>query len=166
MLQLEEQRAAASGGGPGAGALRLANGRRLPLVGGDLSVGRAPTNDVVLDDPTIAEHQARLLRFPEGWLLADLAGGAGTAVNGQPVSYPVVLAPGDEIGLGRLVVAFEPYGTAALTDGQATVAGDDEVTLATPTWALPRQGAMPGAPLVHLDGVVKSWPTRLQCMNK
>src|SRR4051794_41443133 len=94
MLQLEEQRAAASGGAPGAGALRLANGRRLPLVGGDLSVGRAPPNDVVLDDPTIAAHQARLLRFPEGWLLADLAGGASTGGQGEPPSYPGVLPPG------------------------------------------------------------------------
>jgi putative ABC transport system ATP-binding protein len=175
MLQLEEQRAAASGasGAPGAGALRLANGRRLPLVGGDLSVGRAPTNDLVLDDPTIAAQQARLLRFPEGWLLADLAGGASTAVNGQPVSYPVVLAPGDEIGLGRLVVAFEPDGTAAVTGVQSTVAGDDTLaaalmdgqaaapaddeTLAAPTWALPRPAARTGAPLVHLDGIVKTY---------
>ena len=121
MLQLEEQAAPGRGpsGAPGADALRLANGRRLPLVDGDLSIGRDPDNDVVLDDPTIAAHQARLLRFPEGWLVADLAGGRGTTVNGQPISYPVVLAPGDEIGLGRLVVAFEPYGAAALTDSQA-----------------------------------------------
>src|SRR4051812_7087999 len=174
MLQLEEQQAAASGGAPGAGALRLANGRRLPLVGGDLSVGRAPTNDVVLDDPTIAAHQARLLRFPEGWLLADLAGGASTAVNGQPVSYPVVLAPGEEIGRGRRVVAFEPDGAAAVADVQpaapapedtraaavltdAWAAAPDDDTLAAPTWALPRPPARTGAPLVHLDGIVKTY---------
>jgi putative ABC transport system ATP-binding protein len=159
MLTLDEQGAPGRGpaGAPSADALRLANGRRLPLVGGDLSIGRDPTNDVVLDDPTIAAHQARLLRFPEGWLLADLTGGTGTAVNGQLVSYPVVLAPGDEIELGRLAVAFEPDGTAALTDGQAAVSGDDEITLAAPTWALPRPAARQGTPLVQLEGVVKTY---------
>jgi ABC-type multidrug transport system fused ATPase/permease subunit len=124
MVQVDERRVPGPSptGVMGADALRLANGRRLPLVGGDLSLGRAPSNDIVLDDPTIAAHQARLLRFPEGWLLSDLAGNSATEVNGERVTYPIVLAAGDEIGLGRLVAAFEPDGAVVRTADPPAVA--------------------------------------------
>ncbi len=123
-------------------ALVLADGRELPLLRDDLSIGRAPTNAIVLDDETILPRQARLVRFPEGWVLGDLASSAGTAVNGQPVTYPVVLAPGDTIRLGRLELAFQSAGAAgAYRRGETR-----------------EQFAQPGACLVEIRDVVKTYP--------
>jgi putative ABC transport system ATP-binding protein len=124
-------------------ALTLADGRRLPLLGPDLSVGRAPTNDIVIDDQLIAAHHARLQRFPEGWVLRDLGGGAETTINEQPLTRPVFLAPNDAIRLGRVIVEFVPADAAPKPR-----------PLAQPR-AVPR--ATWGGPLVQFRDVVKSY---------
>src|SRR4051812_15232141 len=77
--------------------LALASGQILPLDRDGLTIGRAPTNDIVIDDPLIAAEHARLQRLPVGWVLTDLVGGKSTTVNGQPLSRPVFLAPGDTV---------------------------------------------------------------------
>ncbi|HEY7060870.1 MAG TPA: ATP-binding cassette domain-containing protein [Chloroflexota bacterium] len=128
-------------------ALTLADGRGLSLVGGELTIGRAPTNDIVVDDPLMAPAHARLQRFAEGWVLTNLAGGDATAVNGQPVTRPTFLAPGDTVRLGRLLVTFGASG------GPGAAAGA----------VLPRRRDVAAArlagPVIRLDGVTKSYPS-------
>jgi putative ABC transport system ATP-binding protein len=142
--------------GAAADALVLGDGHALPLGGDAVTIGRAPTNDVVIDDPLIAGRHARLQRFPAGWVLTDLAGGDGTAVNGEPLTRPVFLAPGDTVRLGRLVLTF-------VSDGQAV----DEALIGARARASPRAAverrsdALTRAvvPLVRLRDVVKTYPT-------
>jgi putative ABC transport system ATP-binding protein len=137
--------------------LTLADGQRLPLTGEDLYIGRAPSNDIVIDEPTVMDRHARLLRFAEGWVLADLDSGDGTAVNGEPVTYPVVLAPGDNLRLGRLTMTFQPgsetvsSGPPAFGPGSETWVGDEARRL----WA--GALAVDGAPVLALRNVVKTY---------
>ncbi|HLH26774.1 MAG TPA: ATP-binding cassette domain-containing protein [Chloroflexota bacterium] len=132
--------------------LRLADARRLPLAGDALTIGRAPTNDIVVDDPLIADCHARLERFPTGWVLINLAGADRTAVNDQWVTRPTFLAPGDTIRLGRLLVTFRAGGLggslAPTSPGGAAPAGQRG-----------RARARPGTPLIWLRDVVKTYPT-------
>ena len=137
--------------------LRLADGHRLPLHGEELYIGRAPTNEIVLDDQTIASRHARLLRYPEGWLLMDLKSKNGTAVNGQPLTRPVFLVPGDVIRLGRLVVTLQlaehVYNARPLRREGAARVGD------APGRATRLLARRPGAPVVDLRNIVKTYET-------
>jgi DNA-binding NtrC family response regulator len=76
--------------------------------GDALTVGRAPTNGLVIDDPLLSRAHAELRRAADGWLVADLDSRNGVRVNGRPIVGARLLAPGDEIGLGGTAVVFEP----------------------------------------------------------
>ncbi|HEX6358711.1 FHA domain-containing protein [Actinophytocola sp.] len=83
-----------------------------------LTVGRAPDNDVVLNDVRVSRHHARLARQAGGWLLTDLGSRNGVVVNGEPAGAAVAVADGDRLTFGGtdLVVAGDslmPGGTAA-----------------------------------------------------
>ncbi|MDA2988906.1 MAG: trypsin-like peptidase domain-containing protein [Actinomycetota bacterium] len=61
--------------------------------------GRAPDNDVVLDDDTVSSHHATLESTPQGLSLTDLGSTNGTFVNGTRVQQAVV-TQGDAVRLG------------------------------------------------------------------
>jgi putative ABC transport system ATP-binding protein len=140
-------------------ALALADGHQLPLLGTDLYVGRAQTNHIVIDDPTIVNRHARLQRFPDGWVLSDLAGSDRTAVNGQRLTRPVVLAPGDTIRLGDLVVVFQCDGSGPRHGGRSVALGHEERGAVGDEAVPTRRVARPpgGAPLIALHNVVKTY---------
>jgi hypothetical protein len=69
------------------------------------SLGRGLDNDVVVEDPRVSRHHARLQRGPRGWELADLASTNGTFINGKQVRQRVI-AHGDTISLGGLELKF------------------------------------------------------------
>lgn len=68
-------------------------------------IGRSPGNDVVLVAPTVAPEHA-LLSLQEG--LWSLRAYAGTLVDGEPVEDSGWLAPGSDIRLGEVRLAFDP----------------------------------------------------------
>lgn len=74
-------------------------GYDVPLDGRPLTIGRAADADVVLADPLISRHHARLAPRSGRLVLADLGSTNGTLVNGQAVRESVV-GPGDRIQLG------------------------------------------------------------------
>ena len=72
-----------------------------------VSVGRAPTNDLVLtSDPQISRTHVVFERYPSGWSVRDLGSANGTKVNGEVVASELFLHSDDEIVLGttRLVL--------------------------------------------------------------
>lgn len=52
------------------------------LVGEVITIGRAPSNDVVIDDPTVSAQHASLTKAPTGYRLKDLGSRNGTRING------------------------------------------------------------------------------------
>lgn len=74
------------------------------------TIGRASSADVTLLDPALSRHHARLAPRNGDWLLEDLGSRNGTTRNGQSVSGPVLVRPGDEIVIGgsRLTVLPDP----------------------------------------------------------
>ena len=70
----------------------------LPLT----SLGRAPTNTVVISD-TFASGEHALVAMRDGqWWLEDRHSRNGTTINEVPISQPVVIASGDIIGIGTV----------------------------------------------------------------
>jgi hypothetical protein len=75
----------------------------LPLT----TLGRAPTNTIVLNDTFCSQDHARLTWRGGQWWLEDRDSSNGTRLNGEPVREPVVVSSGDVIGVGRIALKVE-----------------------------------------------------------
>jgi hypothetical protein len=80
--------------------------REVAIDGRLVTVGRAPDNDVVLDDRRASRHHARLHVRRDSLILTDLASRNGTRVNGVAVTE-VVLGTGDRIQIGATILLVE-----------------------------------------------------------
>ena len=88
-------------------SLTLADGTERP-VQRDLTIGRAPENDIVLDATTVSRQHA-LLTFAQGrWCIEDRGSANGTFVNDKQIPFgtPHPLRHGDRVALGSEVVTF------------------------------------------------------------
>jgi len=84
-----------------------------------MTLGRDITNDIVINDPEISRHHARLIRTGSGYALEDLRSTNASFVNRQRLSGLQQLSNGDLIGFGETVtLAYEVLGAPA----QATLA--------------------------------------------
>jgi hypothetical protein len=90
-------------------------------IGQELQIGRsAGTEGRLGDDPEISRQHARISRDPQGQLVVeDLGSTNGTFVNGQRITGPQVLNPGDSVQMGRSTLSVE----GAAGGGQATAIG-------------------------------------------
>ena len=95
---------AAESGGQSAAARVVLRGVAGPLFGrsfpltAPITLGRGADADVRLDDPSLAEHHARLEPHADRVVLRDLGSSEGSVVNGVGVR-DAVLHPGDQIAL-------------------------------------------------------------------
>jgi pSer/pThr/pTyr-binding forkhead associated (FHA) protein len=69
------------------------------LVEPKITIGRSPTNTVVIDDPLVADIQVEITVNNEHLLLRNLNPQMGIVVNGQRVSGLCELKPGDELSV-------------------------------------------------------------------
>ena len=75
------------------------------VLGGDeVSIGRAAGSTVVITDPRVSRHHARLLRRQGDWWVEDLGARNPTLLNGAPVAKPQPLKPGDRLEIGDAVL--------------------------------------------------------------
>jgi pSer/pThr/pTyr-binding forkhead associated (FHA) protein len=60
--------------------------QEFELAKENISLGRAITNDIILNDGRVSRHHARLESSAQGLSLLDLGSSNGTRVNGQPAT--------------------------------------------------------------------------------
>ncbi|MCA0452796.1 MAG: FHA domain-containing protein [Chloroflexi bacterium] len=71
------------------------------------SLGRAPTNSVIISD-NFASSEHALVTLRQGqWWLEDRNSRNGTLINNIPVKQPVVISEGDIIGIGQIRLRLE-----------------------------------------------------------
>ncbi|MCM2258624.1 MAG: FHA domain-containing protein [Vicinamibacteria bacterium] len=85
----------------------------LPL---EYSLGRASECDIVLRDPSISRHHARLRWDPPSFVISD-AGSAHGIIVGEHRVESAVLHPGDLVQVGSAVLRFLPIDADAPTPG-------------------------------------------------
>lgn len=71
------------------------------------TLGRAPTNTVVLPDSFASGEHALLALRGSQWWLEDRGSRNGTTVNDLPVDEPMVVSTGDILGVGRVRLRLE-----------------------------------------------------------
>src|SRR5438477_12191642 len=72
-----------------------------------ITIGRAPDNMIVIDDPSVSGRHAQLRLAGEVYRLKDLESTNGTRVNGVPVTE-TALRFDDRIRFGAVDALFEP----------------------------------------------------------
>jgi Nif-specific regulatory protein len=79
----------------------------IPLISEQrYTMGRAPTNNIVLKDELCSREHAEVYYADGHWRLHDLDSLNGTRINGEPLDSDWELAPGDEVHLGQTHLLF------------------------------------------------------------
>ena len=75
-------------------------------VGSGLTIGRLPDNAMIIDNPAVSGHHARVFLEGHQVILEDLRSTNGTFVNGRPITRHV-LQHGDEVLVGKHSIVFD-----------------------------------------------------------
>lgn len=91
-------------------------GTTFPLQKSEITIGRDPSNDLVIADAEVSRKHARLIWQSGGYLLEDLGSTNGTFINGQRLLGPHLMRAGEVIQLGENVTLvfealYDPYAT-------------------------------------------------------
>jgi pSer/pThr/pTyr-binding forkhead associated (FHA) protein len=84
---------------------------RFLISQGEVEIGKASHNHIVLNDPTVSNAHAVLMVRDGGYTIVDLGSRNGTFVNGDRLGgQPRTLRHGDTIQLGQTVLTFRNSG--------------------------------------------------------
>lgn len=79
---------------------------RAPIeIGEFVTIGRDPSNLVILNDDSVSLRHARIEKKSNGYLLRDLRSRNGTLLNGSNV-FEAMVSDGDRIRLGETEIVF------------------------------------------------------------
>ena len=111
-----------------------------------ITLGRDITNDIVINDPEVSRHHLSLSRGTEGYTLEDLNSTNGTFVNGQRLTSPRPLRPGDAIGLGETVTLGYDLGARGAASGAPASAPQESPQPPQQQYQPPQQAQQPQQP--------------------
>lgn len=69
-------------------------------IDGPLTIGRSPSNDIVVANPLVSEHHLRIRPVGTSIEISDLGSTNGTYLNGQRITGTTIARPGDQIRIG------------------------------------------------------------------
>ena len=88
------------------GTLTADDGTMHPLLEEVTTIGRTPSNAIVLPDGSVSSNHARVIRGPEGFAIEDAGSRNGTYVNSEKVTGKRALADGDTVRFGKVLLTF------------------------------------------------------------
>lgn len=77
------------------------------LAAAERSIGRAPDNDIVLDDSEVSSRHARIWYAVPGFCVEDLKSRNGTFLNGHRITAPTPIKDDDLLKMGRTLLRFK-----------------------------------------------------------
>jgi hypothetical protein len=69
-------------------------------------VGRSSEADLVIDDPFASDFHVRVAPEGSGFRIQDLGSTNGTFLNGERLSSPAAVVPGDTIRVGQTIMGI------------------------------------------------------------
>ena len=100
------------------------------VPGQSVTIGRAPTNQIVIKDERCSRYHAEFFLTRGQWTLRDLDSRNGTLVGGQAVKGDIVLSPGDVVRIAHTHLAFVHDLSKAFSDGSLPRGGELDLALA------------------------------------
>ncbi len=83
-----------------------------------ITIGRAPLNDLVINDSRISRYHAQIRLMPGGAVIEDIGSTNGTFINGIPIHESHLLSDGELIGLAdNITLRFIVEGSAQRVGG-------------------------------------------------
>jgi hypothetical protein len=152
---------------------------RWPLERSQITIGRSPDCDIVLDDRQVSRHHA-LIRWENGqYIVQDLGSKNGTHVNGRELTGPYVLQDGDEIQIALryrmafvdteetapLVLDLPSQGLTLVKETRQVYVGGKELSppLSLPQYRLLELLVDAGGGIVNRETVVHAvWPEAME----
>lgn len=102
-----------------------------------ITVGRAPTNSLVLDDPMVSNHHARLTRLGGGrYLVEDLRSTNGTFVNGS-WAHRALAETGDIVSFGPIFLELDDHGLRRIVQKAAPAGGKISLSVSGVSFSVP-----------------------------
>ena len=96
----------------------------VPLVTGErITLGRAPSNRIVVHDERASRFHAEVFSTDSGWMIRDLDSRNGTLLEGQLLVGDRRLEAGDSFQIGLAEVVYCEPGSVADTTGAAAAGG-------------------------------------------
>jgi hypothetical protein len=82
------------------------DGTLHPLLEETSTIGRTPANTIALRDVSVSAKHAQVVRTAEGFMIEDVGSRNGTYVNSEKLSEKRLLADGDLVRLGKIILTF------------------------------------------------------------
>ncbi len=77
-----------------------------PLLEETSTIGRTGSNTIALPDSSVSARHARVVRTAEGFTIEDVGSRNGTFVNSEKLADKRLLAEGDLVRLGKIILTF------------------------------------------------------------
>jgi len=118
--------------------------KEIPIVSRVISIGRDPSNDLVLSDSMVSRRHAILEHRDNQYILRDNNSSNGTMVNGDRVDIEKPLRDGDLVAIGSSRLLFQLDETAEASVPAAVAAKGPSPSAHRPA---PGDGAHPRVPV-------------------
>ena len=106
-------------------------------VNGEAVLGRGPSCQIVIaSDPGVSRQHAKVFWSGSGWMVTGLGSKNGTRVNGQSLTGPTTLNPGDTVQISQRSFRLEVAGASQLLDPTVSIPSQASY----PTMMSPAQG--------------------------
>jgi hypothetical protein len=83
-------------------------GLEIELPAEQLTIGRSSESGLVIRDDYTSTHHARLLRWPDGWVVQDLDSTNGTYLDAAPVIVPTPVPLNTPVRVGTTTFELRP----------------------------------------------------------
>ena len=128
------------------------------LAAQEIVVGRRSDADIILHNPSVSRHHAKLVRGQDGYSILDLSNTSCTYVNGQRIKYKE-LKPGDRICLGRDRVELRYFMGEEHVEKMSSPQADLETSLHDLASILPSESSTQS----HLEKISSILDFQYQC---
>lgn len=86
--------------------LTTETGTMHPLLEDETTIGRDERNLIAVPHGSVSGRHARIVRTADGFMIEDLGSRNGTFINSEPVTEKRMLADGDTVRLGKVLLTF------------------------------------------------------------
>jgi serine phosphatase RsbU (regulator of sigma subunit)/pSer/pThr/pTyr-binding forkhead associated (FHA) protein len=97
-----------------------------------LRIGRLPDSEIFVDEQVISRRHAEVYRSDSTYYVQDAGSRNGTLLNGERISQPAELTPGDVIGVGNSRIVFEPSEGLSFLKEQGAAEPSSTINLSSP----------------------------------